>query len=259
MNQREVIIKLENINKTFALKEKNTDTLRERAFNLFSRNKKKQLKALDNINLEVRKGEFLGIIGRNGSGKSTLLKVIIGAIRPDKGGIVTTNGRIMRMSLAMGFDPNLTARENVYLNATILGLTFKEVERKMEEIIQFAELRKFMDTQIKFFSRGMKSRLAFAIAVHAEADIFLMDEFFGGVGDAKFKEKSEEIFEKSFIEGRTIIHVSHQFGTMRKYCDRVVLMDKGSILAIDKPNKVIPLYRKLLNVNKESDLEVEED
>jgi len=247
INKREVVIKLENVNKTFDLKEKNTDTIREKALGLFSRNKKRQLKALNNINLEVRKGEFLGIIGRNGSGKSTLLKVMIGAIRPDKGGIVTTEGRVMRMSLAMGFDPNLTARENVYLNATILGLTFKEIEGKFDEIVAFAELQQFMNTQIKFFSRGMKSRLAFAIAVHAEADIFLMDEFFGGVGDAKFKEKSEEIFEKSFIEGRTIIHVSHQFGAIRKYCDRVVLMEKGSIIAIDKPNKIIPMYRQLLD------------
>lgn len=258
IKEREVVIKLENVNKTFNLKEKNTNTIRDKVFDIFSKNKKKQLKALNNINLEVRKGEFLGIIGRNGSGKSTLLKVIIGAIRPDKGGTVTTNGRIMRMSLAMGFDPSLTARENVYLNATILGLTFKEIDSKFKEIIDFAELHEFVDTQIKFFSRGMKSRLAFAVAVHAEADIFLMDEFFGGVGDANFKEKSEKIFEKSFIEGRTIIHVSHQFKTIRDHCDRVILMDKGNITAIGTPNQVIPAYRKLLKVEKESDLEGED-
>lgn len=259
IEQREVVIKLENINKTFSLKEKNTDTIREKILGIFSKNKKRQLKALDNINLEVRKGEFLGIIGRNGSGKSTLLKVIIGAIRPDKGGIVTTNGRIMRMSLAMGFDPNLTARENVYLNATILGLTFREIDSKFDEIIDFAELHNFVDTQVKFFSRGMKSRLAFAVAVHAEADIFLMDEFFGGVGDAKFKEKSEQVFEKSFIEGRTIVHVSHQFKTIRDHCDRVILMEKGSIAAMGRPNQVIPVYRKLLNIQKETDLDMEEN
>lgn len=250
--EREVVIKLENINKTFNLKEKNADTIRDKVFSIFSSNKKRQLKALNNINLEIRKGEFIGIIGRNGSGKSTLLKVMIGAIRPDKGGIVTINGRIMRMSLAMGFDPNLSARENVYLNATILGLTFKEIDSKFDEIIDFAELHKFVDTQIKYFSRGMKSRLAFAVAVHAEADIFLMDEFFGGVGDANFKQKSEEVFAKSFIEGRTIIHVSHQFKTIRELCDRVILMDKGSIVAIGKPNQVIPAYRKLLNGEKEA-------
>jgi len=250
--EREVVIKLENINKTFILKEKNKDSIREKVFGMFSGNKNRQLKALDNINLEIRKGEFIGIIGRNGSGKSTLLKVIIGAIRPDQGGVVTTQGRIMRMSLAMGFDPNLSARENVYLNATILGLTFKEIDSKFDEIIDFAELRKFVNTQIKYFSRGMKSRLAFAVAVHAEADIFLMDEFFGGVGDANFKQKSEKIFEKSFIDGRTIIHVSHQFKTIRELCDRVILMDKGSIVTIGKPKQVIPVYRKLLNEEKEA-------
>lgn len=250
--EREIVIKMKNVNKTFNLKEKNTDTIREKALSIFSGNKKRQLKALDNINLEIRKGEFLGIIGRNGSGKSTLLKVMIGAIRPDKGGIVTTNGRIMRMSLGMGFDPNLSARENVYLNATILGLTFKEIDSKFDEIIDFSELHKFVDTQIKYFSRGMKSRLAFSVAVHADADIFLMDEFFGGVGDANFKQKSEEIFKQSFIDGRTIIHVSHQFKTIRELCDRVILMDKGSIVAIGKPNQVIPAYRKLLNEEKEA-------
>jgi len=202
LSDKEVVIRLKDINKTFYIREKGADSIREKVFGLFSNNAKKEVKAIQDINLEIRKGEFLGIIGRNGSGKSTLLKIIMGAIRPDEGGEVITQGRMMRLSLGMGFDPKLTARENIYINASILGLTSKQVNEKFDEIIGFAELYGFVDTPVKYYSRGMKSRLGFAIAVHADADIFLMDEFFGGVGDANFKKKSEEIFAKSFLDSR---------------------------------------------------------
>jgi len=245
-SDKEVVIRLKDINKTFFIREKGADSLRDKVFGLFSSNGKKEIKAVEDFNLEVRKGEFLGIIGRNGCGKSTLLKIIMGAIRPDKGGEVTTYGRMMRLSLGMGFDAKLTARENVYINASILGLTIKEVDEKFDEIIEFAELQNFIDTPVKFYSRGMKSRLGFATAVHADADIFLMDEFFGGVGDVNFKKKSEDIFAKSFIEGRTIIHVSHNMGSIRQHCDRVVLMEKGTIHKIGTPDEVIPVYKDLM-------------
>jgi len=250
LSDREVVIRLKDINKTFFINEKGGDSIRDKVFGMFSGNAKKQLKAMDDVNLEVRKGEFLGIIGRNGSGKSTLLKVIMGAIRPDKGGEVTTHGRMTRLSLGMGFDPKLSARENIYINASILGMTFKEIERKFDEIIEFAELKGFVNTPVKFYSRGMKSRLGFAIAVHADADIFLMDEFFGGVGDVNFKKKSEEIFAKSFLEGRTIIHVSHQMKTIRQHCDRVILMEKGAIYKIGTPKEVVPVYWKLMKKSR---------
>ncbi len=246
IQEREVVIKLENINKTFFMNERKADSIREKVFNIFSKNHKRRLKALTDVNLEVRKGEFLGIVGRNGSGKSTLLKIIIGAIPPNKGGKVTTNGRVMRLSLGMGFDANLSARENIYVNASILGLTFKEIENKFGEIIEFAELENFVETKVKFFSRGMRSRLGFAIAVHADADIFLMDEFFGGVGDENFKKKSTEIFQKAFIEGRTIIHVSHSLRTMKKHCDRLMVLDKGQVMALGKPDEVLPIYHEIL-------------
>jgi len=221
-SNREAVITLKNVNKTFYVREKKADSIREKIWGLLSKNGKKQIKAIDDINLEIRKGEFLGIIGRNGSGKSTLLKIIMGAIRPDKGGEVITEGRLMRMSLGIGFDPKITARENIYINASILGMTAKQVDEKFDEIIKFAELKRFVNTPVRYFSRGMKSRLGFAIAVHAEADIFLMDEFFGGVGDVNFKRKSQEVFSQSFLEGRTIIHVSHQMKTIREHCNRVI-------------------------------------
>jgi len=252
LSDREVVISLKNVNKTFYIREKGADSIRDKVFGMFSKNNKKVLKAIQDVNLEVRKGEFLGIIGRNGSGKSTLLKIIMGAIRPDKGGEVTTKGRMMRLSLGMGFDPKIAARENIYINASILGLTSREVDKKFDEIVEFAGLERFVNTPVKFYSRGMKSRLGFAIAVHAEADIFLMDEFFGGVGDANFKKKSQEIFSKSFLEGRTIIHVSHQMKTIREHCDRVILVEKGGIYKIGTPKEVIPAYWELMKKKNKS-------
>jgi len=246
LNNREVVINLKNVNKTFYIREKGADSIREKVLGAFSKNAKKQVKAIQDVNLEIRRGEFFGIIGRNGSGKSTLLKIIMGAIRPDKGGEVITHGRMMRLSLGMGFDPKMTARENIYINASILGLTSKQVDEKFDEIVNFAGLKNFVNTPVKFYSRGMKSRLGFAIAVNAEADIFLMDEFFGGVGDANFKKKSKDIFAKSFVEGRTIIHVSHQMPTIREHCDRVILMEKGAIHKVGTPDEVIPAYWELV-------------
>lgn len=251
-SDKEVVIRLKDISKTFFIREKGADSIREKIFNVFSGNNRKEIKAVQDVNLEIRKGEFLGIIGRNGCGKSTLLKIIMGAIRSDKGGEVTTHGRMMRLSLGMGFDAKLTARENVYINASILGLTIREVDERFDEIIEFAELQNFIDTPVKFYSRGMKSRLGFATAVHADADIFLMDEFFGGVGDVNFKKKSEDVFAKSFIEGRTIVHVSHNMGSIRQHCDRVVLMEKGAIYKIGKPKEVIPVYRELMQQNRKA-------
>ncbi len=241
-----VVIRLENVSKTFKLKENNTDSIRDKIFGLFNNSNLRELKALQNVNLEIRKGEFLGIIGHNGSGKSTLLKIIMGAFPPDKGGVVEVNGKIIRLALGMGFDPNLTARENIYVNGSVLGLTFRKIGGIFDQIIAFAELENFVDTQVKFFSSGMRSRLAFAVAVHAEADIFLMDEFFGGVGDLSFKKKSEEVFQTAVVEGRTIIHVSHQLKTIEKHCDRVLLLDKGQVAGLGTPEEVLPIYREII-------------
>jgi len=242
----DTIIKLENISKTFHIYDRNTDSIRDRIFNLFSPNKVRTIKALNNINVEIKRGEFFGIIGRNGSGKSTLLQIMTGAYPPDKGGKATIKGKFMRLSLGMGFDGELTTRENIYTNASILGLTFKKIGRKFHEIIEFAELQDFVDTKVKYFSSGMKSRLMFAIAIHAEAEVLLMDEFFGGVGDAKFKEKSEKIFNERFLNGQTIVHVSHSLVTIREYCDRVLLLHYGEPIMIGTPTEVLDEYNKLL-------------
>jgi len=221
----DIRIDIKNLNKTFNLSGRQlafTKRLKRKLSN-----KTKKVYAIRDLDLQVKNGEFLGIIGKNGSGKSTLLKLIIGAMDPDTGSHIITRGKIIRLALGMGFDPDLTARDNIYLNGTILGLSFKQIGNKFEEIIDFAELEEFVDTPIKFFSTGMKSRLSFAIAIHAEADIFLIDEFFGSVGDLGFMEKSQKAFEENILQGKTIIHVSHSLDLIRQHCNRILIMDKG--------------------------------
>lgn len=242
---QEVVIKLENISKTFYVHETNNDSIRDRIFNIFQSNHTREIKAVQNVNLEIKRGQFYGIIGKNGSGKSTLLKLIMGAFPPDKGGKIMVKGKMIRLALGMGFDPNLSARDNIYVNASILGLTFRRIGLIFDDIIGFAELENFVDTPVKFYSSGMRSRLSFAIAVHAEADIFLMDEFFGGVGDIAFRKKSEEVFKNAFLDGRTIVHVSHQAKTIRNHCEQVLLLNKGQVVHTGTPQEVLPIYHSL--------------
>lgn len=242
---QDIVIKLENISKTFYVYEANNDSIRDRLFNIFQSNHVRKIKALQNVNLEIKRGQFYGIVGRNGSGKSTLLKLIMGAFPPDKGGSIMVKGKMIRLALGMGFDPDLSARDNIYVNASILGLTFKRIGLIFDDIIGFAELEDFVDTPVKFYSSGMRSRLSFAIAVHAEADIFLMDEFFGGVGDIAFKQKSEEVFKNSFLDGRTIVHVSHRIKTIKDHCNQVLLLNKGQVIKTGTPKEVLPVYRSL--------------
>ncbi|MCB0520258.1 MAG: ABC transporter ATP-binding protein [Lewinellaceae bacterium] len=243
----DTVISLKNISKTFYIREGHHDSIREKVFNLLKGDPPRSIPALKDISLDIKKGENFGIIGRNGSGKSTLLKLIIGAYRPDKGGRITVNGKVIRLALGMGFDPELSARDNIYVNGSILGLTFRQIGKKFDDIIGFAELEKFVDTQLKFYSSGMVSRLAFAVALHTEADIFLMDEFFGGVGDEGFKEKSEKVFQQSFVEGRTILYVSHQLDTIQEYCDRVLLLNMGEAVALGSPKEVLNQYKQFFH------------
>lgn len=243
-------IELKNISKTFSIREKDSQSLHGKIISIFTHTSKREIKALSNVNLEIKKGEFFGIMGHNGSGKSTLLRIMSGAYPPDKGGEVKVNGRFILLSLGLGFNMALTARENIYLNASILGMPLKQIGRIFKDIVEFAELEEFVDTQVKYFSSGMLSRLKFAIAVHADADIFLMDEFFGGVGDARFKKKSESVFHESLVKGRTIVHVSHSVKTILEHCHRVLLLDKGKPVLIGEPEEVVAEYKRLLKIKR---------
>lgn len=248
--ENDIVIQLKDIRKTFIIDERKGDSIRNRVFNFFNPNHSRKLEALKGVDIKIKKGEFFGIVGRNGSGKSTLLKIIMGAIQPDAGGIVEVNGKMIRLALGMGFDPQLSARDNVYLNASLLGLSFKQIGAKFDEIIEFAELEKFVDTKIQFFSSGMRSRLAFSVAVHVEADIFLIDEFFGGVGDIRFKEKSEKIFKEVLLKGKTVVHVSHNLATLKNSCDRVMVLDRGIQTYVGKPDQSIEQYRSIMSLKK---------
>ncbi|MEP2773875.1 MAG: ATP-binding cassette domain-containing protein [Fulvivirga sp.] len=204
---------------------------------------KSKLKVLKNISLKIDKGEKLGVIGRNGSGKSTLIKIMSGAYLPDKGGKVVRNGSSMLMSLKVGMNHELTARENIYVNGSALGLRVKEIDNRFDEIIQFAELEEFVNTKTRFFSNGMAARLAFSVAVNAGADIMFLDEVFA-VGDKKFKRKAIEVLEKSWLDGRTVVMVSHNMGNLKKYCDRVLYLKNGKIEFLGDPKRAIKMYNE---------------
>ncbi len=245
---KDIAVKLVNVSKTFYYREVTNNTIRQKVTGLFrGKHTLRKIEALSDISLTIKKGEFFGIIGHNGSGKSTLLKLIIGALKPDRSSIIETDGKILRLALGMGFDMNLSARHNIYVNGSIMGLTFKDIGNKFESIIDFAGLHEFVDTPIKFYSSGMVSRLAFAIAMHVETDVLLIDEYFGGVGDKNFQEKSEKIFNDRIIHGKTIVFVSHQMNLISKYCDNVCLLDEGRILLVGHPDEVLSYYDKIYN------------
>jgi ABC-2 type transport system ATP-binding protein len=185
-------------------------------------------KALDDVSFVIEQGESIGLMGLNGSGKSTLLKLINGVMRPD-GGQVLTRGRIAGLiATGAGFHPQLTGRENIYLNAAVLGMTEAETKRKFDDIADFAELGKFLDSPVGHYSSGMSSRLGFAIAIHVDSDIFLADEVLA-VGDKPFKQKCLAKMQEVRDGGRTLVYVSHAAGSVRKMCDRVIVLEQGRV------------------------------
>jgi ABC-type polysaccharide/polyol phosphate transport system ATPase subunit len=238
-------ITVKNLSKTFRLPGERRGTLRERLMKFHQRNEVKARKTLDDINFEVMQGEFFGIIGRNGSGKSTLLKILAGIYRPDKGSEVTIHGRIAPMlELGVGFNPELTGRENVFLSATIMGMTRHDVSDRYEKIVRFAELEQFMELQVKHYSSGMSVRLAFAVAMQVESPILLLDEVLA-VGDFVFAEKCFAHFEECRRKGRTIILVTHSAESMERFADRVMLIHQSRLEAIGNPHEVLLKYHAL--------------
>ena len=197
--------------------------------------------ALKGINLEVRKGEALGIIGGNGAGKSTLLKVLSRVTAPTEGDI-WLNGRVAAMlEVGTGFHGELTGRENIYMNGAILGMTKKEVDSKIESIIDFSECRQFIDTPVKRYSSGMYVKLAFAVASHLDAEIMVMDEVLA-VGDMKFQKKCLGKMGDEAQSGKTVLYVSHNMATIRKLCTRCIVLNKGELIYDGDVEKAIELY-----------------
>ena len=231
-----------NISKTFLITEDSHNTVKHRLFNLFNPPRAKQVAALKSMSLDILQGECVGLIGRNGSGKSTLTKLLAGVYKTDTG-FINITGSTMLMNLGVGMSHELTARENIYVSGSVLGLKIKEVDAIFDEIVDFAELREFIDTKIKFFSSGMVARLAFSIAVNAGADIMFLDEIFA-VGDMKFQEKAVKVFESSWIKGKTVVLVSHTMDIIQKYCKRSAYLKKGELVFFGETAKAVELYQQ---------------
>lgn len=230
-------IQVENLSKTFRIPHEKINTIKGAFLNVLKKNTFETLHALDNISFEVKKGEFFGIIGRNGSGKSTLLKILAGIYQANSGKI-SVHGRISPfLELGIGFNPELSGRDNIYLNASVLGLSRRQIDQKFEKIVAFSELERFIDQKIKNYSSGMQVRLAFSVAIHANRDILLMDEVLA-VGDSNFQSKCIEEFKKYRKQGKTVILVSHDIQTIQQYCDRALLLRNGKVVYIGKADDV---------------------
>lgn len=222
------MIKVDNISKVFEIPHERRNSLKSYFINPFKKIGKEKFYALKNIDFEIQKGEFVGVIGRNGSGKSTLLKIIANIFEPSSGKVEVNGSLIPFLELGVGFNPELTGRENIFLNGIILGMTKKYMEEKFDEIVKFAEIGEFIDLQVKNYSSGMIVRLAFSIAMEARADVYLLDEILS-VGDASFQKKSLEKMLGLLNSGATALLVSHNIEDVKKYCNKVIFIEKGEV------------------------------
>ena len=253
----EIAIQVKNVSKMYKLYDKASDRLKE-SLGLTRKKKYKEHFALKNIDFEVKKGETVGIIGTNGSGKSTILKIITGVLNPTDGD-VQVNGRISALlELGAGFNMEYTGIENVYLNGTMLGFSEKEIDERLDAILEFADIGDFVNQPVKSYSSGMFVRLAFAVAINIDPDILIVDEALS-VGDVFFQAKCYRKFEEFKKQGKTILFVSHDLGSISKYCDRAILINKGVKLEEGTPKAMIDMYKKLLVGQLPLDDEEEED
>ena len=240
----DIAITVSNLSKSFKLPTEKAFGLKQAIFNRLRGIKGfKEQKVLNNIDLTIKKGEFLGIVGRNGSGKSTLLKTLAGIYYPEKGEILINGNLIPFIELGVGFNPELTGRENVYLNGALLGFSHAEMEKMYNEIWEFAELKDFQDQKLKNYSSGMQVRLAFSIAIRAKGDILLLDEVLA-VGDAAFQQKCNDYFE-SLHGNQTVILVTHSMENITKFCDRAILIENGKKILDGNPKEVAKAYKNL--------------
>lgn len=251
----EPVIKVTGLGKKYAVYNKPSDRLKE-ALSLSHKECHTPFVALDNVNFEVNRGECLGIIGTNGSGKSTLLKLITGVLTPSSGSM-EINGKISALlELGAGFNQEYTGLENIYLNGTMVGYSREEIDSKVNEIVDFAEIGEFIDRPVKTYSSGMFARLAFAVAINVDPDILIVDEALS-VGDIFFQAKCYRKFNEFKERNKTIIFVSHDLGSVLKYCDRCLLLNKGKQVSLGKSKDVVDIYRKIL-VNQYDENEPEE-
>jgi len=239
----DIAVSVKNVSKKFRIPiNGKKETLQERFVNPFHKTKYVEFHALNNLSFDVKKNEFFSVIGPNGAGKSTLLKIVSGIYIPDSGKVVVNGTLVPFLELGVGFNPELTARENVYLNGTILGLTKKEVDEYIDEIFKFAELTEFVNLPVKNFSSGMAVRLAFSIAIKVKSDILVLDEVLA-VGDGEFQKKCFNYFD-SIVGKKTILFVSHGLSTVKKYSDRVLWLKEDKTYEIGDPSEMVDKYSK---------------
>ena len=270
----DLMLKIENVKKKYRLGQIGGTTLREELQRKFAKLRGKEdptkkigakeyasgetFMALDGVSFEVKHGERIGLIGHNGAGKSTLLKLISRITAPTEGTIYL-NGRIASMlEVGTGFHPELTGRENVYMNGAILGMTKKEIDAKIEDIIEFSEVRQFIDTPVKRYSSGMYVKLAFSVAAHLDSEIMIMDEVLA-VGDMAFQQKCiNKMRDVSLEEGRTILYVSHNMNTIRQLCDRVVVLDHGKVVFNGGVEEGIGVYMNIASDMKQTKISLDQ-
>lgn len=239
---KNIAVKVEHVSKYFKLPTESTQSLRTALVNRFKGIKGyKEQHVLRDINFEVEEGDFFGIVGRNGSGKSTLLKIISQIYVPEQGK-VTVNGKLVSfIELGVGFNPELTGKENIYLNGAMLGFTREEIDGMYDDIVEFAELGEFMNQKLKNYSSGMQVRLAFSVAIKAEGDILILDEVLA-VGDEAFQRKCNDYFMERKKSGKTTILVTHDMGAVKKYCNKAVLIENGLVKTLGNPDEVANQY-----------------
>ncbi|HFI0404534.1 TPA: ABC transporter ATP-binding protein [Streptococcus suis] len=242
MTEKNIAVKVDHVSKFFKLPTEASQSLRTTMVNRFKGIKGyKEQHVLKDISFEVEEGDFFGILGRNGSGKSTLLKIISQIYVPEHG-TVTVNGKLVSfIELGVGFNPELTGRENVYLNGALLGFSREEIDAMYDDIVDFAELREFMNQKLKNYSSGMQVRLAFSVAIKAQGDVLILDEVLA-VGDEAFQRKCNDYFQERKKSGKTTILVTHDMGAVKKYCNKAVLIEHGLVKAIGNPENVANQY-----------------
>jgi ABC-2 type transport system ATP-binding protein len=239
-----VVIEARGVEKTFRLPEHRVDSLKERALHPLTRIEYRELRALRDVSFDVHEGEFFGIVGRNGSGKSTLLKILASIYRADAGRIRMAGRLAPFIELGVGFNPELTARENVLLNGVMMGLSRREAAGRLDAVLDFGELQEFVELKLKNYSSGMMVRLAFAVMVQADADIMLIDEVLA-VGDASFAQKCMDVFHEKRRAGKTIVLVTHDMATVQSLCDRAMLIHDGELLYTGEPEETALRYFRL--------------
>jgi len=246
-----VVVEVRDVCKTFRIPEHRVDSLKERMVHPFRSNPHRDLEALSGISFDVHEGEFFGIVGLNGSGKSTLLKILSSIYQADSGRIRTAGRIAPFIELGVGFNPEMTAHENVVLNAVMLGLSRQEARARVQSVIEFAGLEEFAELKLKNYSSGMMVRLAFSVMVEVEADIMLIDEVLA-VGDAAFQQKCGDVFHEKREAGKTIILVTHDMGSIEKYCHRAMMIHDGQVSLIGTPKEVSEWYMRA-NFRKEDE------